>query len=84
MSHCSSDRCHQGRRLCPTPVRCGARLTEAHLDRQIEAKTETRPLPELLLAKGVMTGPHKRTRPITRWRLFVDRIAANVTYFLHP
>ena len=39
------------------------RLIAAHLDRQIEAKHETRSLPDLLLAKGSMSGPFRRTNP---------------------
>lgn len=46
------------------------RLTEADLDRHIEAKRAVS-LPDLLLAKGSMTGPHRKARPwcSTRTRL---------------
>ena len=52
--------CTQSGRVTPT------KLVEAHLDRRIAEKAESRSLPELLLAKGSMSGPHRRTHPITR------------------
>lgn len=36
------------------------KLTEAMLDRQIEAKRNDLPLPALLLRKGAMHGPFRR------------------------
>lgn len=53
----------QGRRV-PT------KLTRAHLDaRQAEREAAPLSLPDLLLSKGAMTGPHKRTRPFRRTRM---------------
>jgi len=35
-----------------------------------------------LLAKGAITGPHKRCRPTTRWRLFWRRFYRALIVFL--
>jgi hypothetical protein len=40
------------------------RITESYLDRKIEATHDTRTLPELLLARGSMTGPYRTTRTL--------------------
>lgn len=53
-------------------------LTGWHLDaKQVERETAALPLPDLLLKTGAMTGPHRRTHPITRrWRsLWADLLA---------
>jgi hypothetical protein len=43
-------------------------LTEADLDRRIEAnRIAGHLLPDILLSTGAMTGPHRRTRALTRW-----------------
>ena len=50
------------------------KLSEAHLDmRRAEWEAATLSLPELLLLKGSMTGPHKVTRPVTRWSQALKR-----------
>lgn len=55
--------CTQQGRLVPT------KLTGRHLDLQIAAKNETRPMGELLLASGAVEGPYKRTRPaVSLWQ----------------
>ena len=80
---CVSNKCRSGRDPCPTTSKCFGPLTEADLDRHIAGKADPLPLPELLLAKGAMTGPHKRRGPITRWSRFMRRLVANVTYIFH-
>lgn len=45
------------------------RLTQASLDaRQAERAAAALSLPDLLLSKGSMTGPHKTTKPLRRSR----------------
>ena len=52
----------QQERVAPT------KLVQAHLDRrQEERDTAHLSLPELLLLKGCMTGPHRRTHPMLRF-----------------
>lgn len=69
--------CDQQSRVTPT------KLTAAHLDRrQEERDTAAMSLPDLLLAKGSMSGPHRRTHPITRWTLAVERITTTLLALL--
>ena len=70
--------CDQQHRVTPTKLRA------AHLDRQIAAKLETRTLPELLMAKGAMTGPEKVGRSFTRWTLAARRIHRALLAVLAP
>ena len=65
--------CDQQGHVTPT------KLCEAHLDRQIAAKLETRSLPELLIAKGAMEAP-----PVTRWTLAARRIHRALLAVLAP
>jgi len=58
-------------------------LTERHLDaKQMELVTAGLPLPDLLLKTGAMTGPHRRTLPITRWTLAARRTTRALLAFL--
>ena len=48
--------------------------SEADLDRrQAERAAASMSLPDLLLSKDAMTGPYKRTHPITRWSQALKR-----------
>ena len=72
---------------CDTPAECEPhrchRLTERHLDaKQRERETAPVPLGDLLLSTGAMTGPHKRTRPVTRWRHAARRFFRALGRFL--
>ena len=49
---------------------------------QLELVTAGVPLPELLLKTGAMSGPFKRTRPVTRWRLACRRFTRALLAFL--
>lgn len=76
MSACCNQDCAQGRH-------CPLRLTERHLDaRQRERETAPMSLPDLLLSKGSMTGPHKFTHPVTRWSRALRRFARALGRFL--
>lgn len=58
-------------------------LTERHLDaRQQELVTASMPLPDLLLKTGAMSGPFKRTKPITRWTRAARRFTRALLAFL--
>ncbi len=58
-------------------------LTERLLDaKQMERVVAGRSLPYLLLATGAMTGPHRRTRPVTRWRLAARRFTRALLAFV--
>lgn len=81
---CVGDRCMQGRVPCPMPRACHpVKLTEATLDRRHEWRDSTQSLPDLLLAKGAMTGPHRKAVPTLSWkarftrfvRALFDRVA---------
>lgn len=42
-----------------------SKLTVANLDRRQAERTQPGPLVDLLLTTGAMTGPHRRTHPVT-------------------
>lgn len=59
-------------RLTPT------KLCEAHPDRRIAEKMETRGLADLLLSSGAVEGPFKRTHPVTRGALNALRLYLSI------
>lgn len=76
--------CYQGSMACPMPRVCHpVKLNEATLDRRNEWRYSTQSLPDLLLAKGSMTGPYRKTCPVLSWpakftrfvRSLFDRVA---------
>ena len=70
--------CTQQGRDTPTKLR------KENLERQIEAKAESRSLPDLLLAKGSMSGPFRRTHPVTRWSQALKRFHRALLAVLAP
>ena len=81
---CLGDRCMQGRLPCPMPRACHpVKLNEATLDCRHEWRDSTQSLPDLLLSKGSMTGPYRKTCPVLSWpakftrfvRSLFDRVA---------
>lgn len=77
---CLGDRCMQGRLPCPMPRACHpVKLNEATLDRRHAWRdSEPQSLPDLLLAKGSMTGPHRRTVPALSWKARFTRFVRGV------
>lgn len=69
---CVSDDCANGHAACPLPaqyerIEANRRaVTRRTLDRQIEAKMETRNLFQLLLAKGSITVAHRQPPSLLR------------------
>ena len=71
--------CYQGSMACPMPRVCHpVKLNEATLDRRHEWRDSTQSLPDLLLAKGSMTGPYRKTCPVLSWPARVRRFVRGV------
>jgi hypothetical protein len=60
------------------------KLTEAHLDRRIAEKLETRGMADLLLSSGAIEGPYRHTHPVTRWSLALRRFHRALLAVLAP
>ena len=56
------------------------KLTAANLDRRQAERTQPGALVDLLLTTGAMTGPHRRTHPVTLtvWQRLLRRLKGTV------